>query len=295
MSRGGLEGPLPRVHPCTLDWRQLIEVEEAVVAKADEHVKDGQYLTFAGEQLRLAAEVQRPSPHLAAWAAEAADFRSQLCGVLGVAQDGCPRLSGGDVTVLVGATPVLRAEMFFQRKVPQLGLSLERGARVLVCLEVVASLARQAGMQEIRYQTVTHLFREFSELLEMLSLLDSPVRVRGDAVLAWPLGGPKKAERVYLSLVRALIAGSRRRHPKLLGTLLREHLDHGEVEHVAFLRLAARRLVGRVQPANAVVRPAGWRAVARARVQHWVLHHLDESILMKDALRRVAKATGHTS
>jgi hypothetical protein len=193
--------------------------------------------------------------------------------------------------VLVSATPVLRSQMFFMPTAGRYPMSLERGTRVLIGLQVIAALARTAGMQEIRYQTVTHLFREFAQLLELLSLLDSQVRLAHDAVLPWSLGQSERLDRTYLSLVRALILALRPTRHQSLADVLRERLDHGDGDRIAVLRAIARTLSGRVHPVDAPVSAASWRVAAKARLQQWAFVRCDPAILHHAAVRISARAT----
>jgi hypothetical protein len=247
--------------------RPHLDFEDRIVGLAERHIGDGDYLQCAVAQLHAAFGFSGVSRDATACEREAARFRSELCQLFGVDDDICQVLSNSDVAVLVSATPVLRSLMFFTSNVRRYPLSLARGTRMLIGLQVLASLARTAGMQEIRYQTVTHLFRELNQLLELLSLLDSRAELANDVVLPWSLGESGSYNQAYLSLMRDLIRMSRPASGKLFGDVLRKHLDPGDIGHVSLLKAIARALDGSVHPSDAPPVSQRWRMVAKARLQ----------------------------
>jgi len=275
--RAGLRGPLPTVWPRVEHASRLIEAEEAVVQASERHASDRDYHEFVAVQLMIGAEAEGRIVSMAECRAASRRFERRLRRVLGIDDHIATILHAEDVRTLVCTTPILRANLLFASRQPPIPFSMERTAWFMVGLGLMAALARRAGMSEIRYQTLTSLFREFRDVLELLTLIVSQVKLVANAMLRWPLGAEAQWESRYLSLIRGLLA-RRGVTGTPLGVVLLEHAEPGGVDHLAYLKAVARALKGVLVPAD-VAKPARSWTGFRARAQRWALRRFSEPTL----------------
>ena len=128
-------------------------------------------------------------------------------------------------TNLVAVTPSLRALLLFlDRDASSAGVGFDDIPRLLSALHTFALLAASAGMQQVTYQTLMRLLRDYRYLLEFLASVDRVFTWKEDALIDMSAETGGAFREGYLGIVHALAPASQRRRRMTLGAILRNTL-----------------------------------------------------------------------
>jgi Fe-S-cluster containining protein len=216
-----------------------------------------------------------------------ARFHARVSAVLGVAPDSVHSRNEELVRTFLAATPFLRAELVFRlagSSVDDLPVTLPHIPSLLHALHILVALARQTGMRETTYQTITYIFQEYFSLLCVLAYANCEMVWRPGASIEFPIEGDQETQARYLAIATALLERTPVRTRRPLAELLCAHAPEGP-ERMIFLKRVARRLAGRIQPSTQV--NLATRRRLRARLQRWALATLPPSLLLKAAEQHV--------
>lgn len=291
------EGISARVPVCDVGWIQdvgrLLGLEREIVTVGGKLDGTATYADFAATQLALTYSHFPTTGERCAVGAEEASSRIQRFGdrathALGVsdrpAED--PRV----VRTLVAATSSLRASMLFRHKENPEGLSvgdigIHRVPYAVFGIYLLATLARNAGMVDVTFQTVFDLHRAFGPILFVL--------VNSDRKMVWRRGtsiplslsqGDRDLEGPYLRVVKALLDESAH---NTFGEVVGEYSPRDPASRVRFLGLLGTGLRGRLIDTRlrSQERPT-FRAAVRGAVQRLAFALVDDNTLSRLAHRR---------
>ncbi|MBX3134062.1 MAG: YkgJ family cysteine cluster protein [Gemmatimonadaceae bacterium] len=298
MRAHGIEAPVSTAVPSGLDAATLVELERHIVRTSEAFLEATDYLPFVAAQCAATrAALQRqasvssngatrdtvPDEDLAA----VLQYRALMARVLGVPDLGGAASESGQVRTLVAATPYVRSQLVFRDPKGEglaRAVSLERVPWMLLGLHALSVLAREAGMEQVSYQTIVRLLSDQRPLLTLLSHLDTPVIWRTGQMIDLQFEAPRDWRLRYLRIAREL-ARSPRAASVPLGTLLLDVLPTEDLERAVFLKMLAQRLAGAAVPA-AAIGGQGSSYRLRPALQRWAIRAVDAEALATFAERR---------
>ena len=182
-------------------------------------------------------------------------------------------------------TPSLRSRLVFPRAESprdcQGALGFEQVPYVLLALQTLLQLARDAGLHEITYQSVAGIFDDSQPLLRLLAHLDRVVVWRPGEIVDVHWGRATRYHEPYVRLAKALLPGVQRERRWPLWRVLCEHLPQEEVDRAVFLRMLARQIVNHLVSIDESSVVADRRSPIRSAVQHWALQHVSAETVLK--------------
>jgi hypothetical protein len=195
-------------------------------------------------------------------------------------KDECLR-DPGLVRLCIAVTMPLRVELLVAPVNDQrhTGRASHSGATApLLALYAIVSLAKDAGMDTVTYQTVTTLFRRYRPLIDLLSLADMEVDITSDRKIPLTSADGDRHSTWYLRAVQAIIARRKAGGERALGSVITGLLSSERTERMEQLLLLARRLQGLLSPHPSPPASLSARRV-RAGLQRWVIRHCDADLL----------------
>jgi Fe-S-cluster containining protein len=292
----GVSADVPEAAPATGDAAALIALERTIVSLAERHLAAASYLPFAAAQVAAAAALL-PSETLPpeSPAAVVRRFTDLVYRVLGEAPSAEDEHDGRVVRTLTAITPALRAELLFESPMLRRPVPLSPGQipYLLVALHALMELARRAGMRQVTCQTALRLFTAHRALLTLLACCDRVMVWDNASFVQLPFGGGKDLQRSYVNTVRALLPDAQRTANARLGQILCENVQYDGTDRIIFLKALARRLAGRLVPAQEHAGFAARLRFPRVMVQHWTLRHLSPEALMAMAAHTPKQRAGH--
>ena len=276
MAAAGIGIEIPRRQPADVGAGPFLELELAVAEEAERRADlAGDYLSFALTQASLTDTIFPPQEGTRR--SEVAVLRGALADTLGVSPSR-QYLEEPDLNrICVIATTALRLELALQSDTG-LRLPVSHLSSALLAMHFLAALALEAGLSRVTYQSLMQMLRERRSLIAFLAFLDSPVLLRVDRNIPWPVPGPTTWQSAYLELAKGLLHNASRP----LWQILAETVPFEGVERVAFLSEAGRLLEGRL----CVQQPINHRRSGLRSLRRWALSHLSHESLMKTAARR---------
>jgi Fe-S-cluster containining protein len=247
MCAGGIGLHVPEVSP-GMDVSALVALERRIVALAAQS-SGRTYVATAAAQLaltRIAADADAAPAAVHDQASEEiAGFFRALCQVLGIAPpDDEDRALA---RTMAATTPAIRALIAFKQDAPTRREEMERLPFLLVTLYAYATLARQAGMQQVTYQTITQLFHMYRSLFDLLANVDRVMTWKPDARVEFTATQDASLQARYLRVAKGLLPVDGGHAAARLGDLLCEHAPVDGTARIVFLKLLARRLKGRLE------------------------------------------------
>ena len=283
LTADGIRTHLADAMPIEPDVSRLVILERAIVTLSEGHLSRCDYTAYAAAQLaetrRAFAREGGATPATAARDAER--FEAALARMLGDApcavESEPPTVAG----LLAAVTPSVRAQLVFVTASdgtlePHVGL--DHVPHVLQVLHWFARRARDAGMTQITFQTFMRLFTSYRSLFVMLAYADSVVMLSPAATLDVVMRGKQEFQRSYLEIVRQLVPGRQRAARRTLADIVTDHLALDGIDRIAFLKLLAKRLSGRLELLRSDA-AKGRRRRPAASVQQWALGHLNDQAI----------------
>jgi hypothetical protein len=255
MQAQGVAEVIPVAEPIGVDAVRLIELERAIVALSESHLRDSDYHEFAVAQLRATGQILAASGPQVAGALELEEaalskFVMHASRILKVGGESRPA-AAVVVRTLIATTPFLRRHLVLREAVPQAAWSpwtyeLGRIPHVLYGLYILASEAFAAGMRDVTLQTISRLYRDFVDVLFVLAHADVPMMWRSDVTIELPGRDRKRFALQYLKIAKALLPKEQARHPVPLVDVLSQHNVFDGADGIIFLKAVAGRLGGRL-------------------------------------------------
>jgi Fe-S-cluster containining protein len=280
LTADGITTHVSAATPLHANVARLVILERAIVTLSERYLSRPRYTAYAAAQLaetrRAFPQANEPGPDTALH--DAARFEAALARLLGDAPCSDEPESTTIAGLLAAVTPAIRSQLVFAtapdgKTEPH--VDLQRVPHVLQVLYWFARRARDAGMAQITYQTVMRLFGTYRYLLTMLAYADSPVMLSPTATLDVVMRGKPEFQRSYLEIVQQLVPRKQRVAARTLADIVTEHVDLERLDRIAFLKLLARRLSGRVELVQGDAPDRRRRRRAAASVQQWALGHLN--------------------
>ena len=291
MRRGGIGADVSEVRCLLGDAGAAIELERHIVEQSERCVNDDDYVAFADAQVAATAAALRDR---GAWSGAATSgtlsaFVDRLATVLDIAPAATP--DPALLRTMLASTPFLRSQLVFGGKAHADGpdVGLDRVPHVLLALHTFVTLARDAGMRQITYQTIGGLFRQYRPLLAMLAYADCEMVWKPSAGVDWPFRQDKSWEGRYLAIVKDLLPARRRSPHPVLGDILERHAAGAGVTRVMFLSQVANKIADRIVPAAGAAANGRSPRAFRNAAQHWVLGHFNQDVLVSVADRIAAR------
>ncbi|MBC8087075.1 MAG: YkgJ family cysteine cluster protein [Phycisphaerae bacterium] len=191
---------------------------------------------------------------------------------------------------MMAMTPFLRSYFVFQvGEAPQatnenrvLPLAPIKIPFALLSVFLLAVTARQSGMRDITFQTISQLQRDFLSLVTMMADLDSVLVLREGVPVELRDFGRSPHAVALTRATRALLPTIQSKRRARLGDVLLEHAPGDPLLRGGFTKDIARIIVGKVVDLGEERRArhqGGWRARSRSQVERWTLRYVDDQIL----------------
>jgi hypothetical protein len=291
MQGSGVGDPVIKVNCVHTDVSRVIRLERAIIAAGEKYYSSGSYDEYVADQLRLTGEVFGTDVCFACGSVDAA------VATIGQASDdmlGCVAAGGmGEsrraVQSLVAATAALRSFLLFPTSGTDLrqAIPIERIPFVLLCVHKLLTLAGEAGMADLTYQTVLDVFQRYGALVRTAAVSDCTAswsaRPR-NYLMAWQ-GESKENYLLYSRIAKSILAKDR----KPLGALIAQGCGKTLVGRLARLESLSRRLSGCIDTVG------GSRSRPRPSVAKWILRSAPEDVLWKLATNTRIRPTADKS
>jgi hypothetical protein len=230
------------------DADAMICLEREIVALSERYHLSGDYYEFLVEQIIVTRAILTKETITKEAARAALDsYCRLLCATLGTTAPSDVVSEPALCQTFVALTPALRSLLLFHQPTAgrhRITLSATLVPHVLLTLFLLAAWARQAGMREITYQSITQLCQNNWPLLAMCAYLDRQVFLKPGALLEGPALRNVDYARRYVTIARSLLPAVQRRRRLHLASILAEHSPEDSVWRVACLKLLARQLAG---------------------------------------------------
>jgi Fe-S-cluster containining protein len=291
MSDQPIGGLIGQATPIAADSARAVELERRIVRLSEDHLRDDSYESFGAAQviaacgLGVCSKGQHRCREEKDVRTDVEGFLARLREVLGLGRQVSPVPDPVLTRTLVAMSPCLRSRLVFPRaeslKECQCALGLEQVPNVLLVLQTLLQLARDAGMHEITYQSVAGVFDNSQQLLRLLAHLDRVVVWRAGEMIDVRWGRATRYLEPYVRLVKTLLPGVQRERRWPLWRVLCEHLPQQELDRAMFLRMVARQIVNHLVPIDDFAIVADRRTPIRSAVQHWALRHVSAETVLR--------------
>jgi hypothetical protein len=283
----------------------LFELENSLVRESERSIEHQDFLGFAAAQSAITSAWRADLQESAATSvsrSELETFRTIVCTVLGMSPSAAQLEEPVLVRTLIATAAYIRSQVLFgpwTHAAGQMRIDLERLPHFLVTLHVLLALARDAGMRDVSFQTVSAVCSTHWRLLQLLTYADCAMVLNRTSTVAWPLGGNSEGEALYLTTLRELMPNKQRKRKRALWSILCEQMPAAPVNRHSFLAQVAARVGPNLamlggSPPTAVSR----RQTYRAALQRWVLSNCDARVMISVAAKlsvggtTVAKSSG---
>lgn len=287
LTAAGISADVPRISGVAKGLDAVIHLERQVLAlDVSSPLED--FSAHASRQLDL---TRNASPVETQTGGDLTRFTETLCHVLQL--DQLPEAFGrqGVAGLSVAVAPILRSHIIFGHGRFPAESSLGRIPHQLLILHMITSLAVEAGMEAVSYQTIMRLFSENRHLMHVLSLLNRPLAWKPNAPVDLGFGDVPADQRRFLVIAKGLLPAQQKRRNRTLGELLREVSDDSDpFESYRFLRCLATRLAGRVVDIEDRQSELGAKQSIRSKLDRFLLGTLDLERLRVIAERRTLAA-----
>lgn len=286
----GLAAIVPPAYPRRADANELLAIERAIVAAADDALGSDRYLPFAAKQLPIGrSELSSRSPSALDELDQHLACIGRVLGALPTAESLGHRPS---IRALVAASPTIRAALLFP-DAPATGnptprdLDFDQVTRMLAGLSVLVAFAHEAGMANVSYQTVLRIFTDHTPLLLLLAMADKPVVWRDDVSIDLQFEGPQSSQRRFVEIARALLPAVQADRRAPLHDVLTANAFEDPFENLMFARRFARKVAGSLTSMGSTVlqRP---RISLRRTSERWALRYAPVDLLAQLASRQRA-------
>lgn len=284
LCRDGVGTVVPRARSIVADTAGLIDVERRIAALACRYEGRAEGLIdFIEQQKRLGRRLVS-TDETAGDGPRVRESLEAIVKTLNLEVADLLAIKPASARAIVAFTPALRSNLVFAASGSvgsarrRLDLPFERVPNYLLGVAAVSRVAEMAGMRSVTGETLFRLSAEFHPLLWLLAHADTPVQWRSDRRLDLSMPAEGREFRLqFLRLAKTLADRSGRTRVPLGEVITRFNSFRG-VEHMAFLRIVADRLAGRVEPLDA--RPPPSRRIdVRGRIQRRLLASVSNNVL----------------
>ena len=284
MSASGIGTHVPRTRAAEAALPELIALERRIVEWSEQDLRATRYAQNAAAQLalaRLAGGATGSAEDARERASEdVEEFLWTLYEVLGVTQPIGADRDQALVRTMVGMTPSIRARLVFEQGAASEPGGVERIPYLLLALHTLATLAREAGMAQVTYQSVMGLLDAYRPLLTLLASIDRVMVWRPEANVDFAMASDKALRPRYIGVAKALLPGAQRKAPVTLGKILTEHAVADGMARVLFLKSLAQRLQGQIVPFAGTPTAMTRLRQPGAAIQQWALGYFSTEFLL---------------